>query len=127
MEAEEQLVVERGTAGRKISDYMCRGATKNRVISRDHGERNLGKHYCSLRVAVGFSGGNTDGVQGGHEECQKRLNFLMAERVERAHLNRVLPSSTELKRPHMRTKEEERGDLPPTKRHHDFITVTSPA
>ena len=25
---------------------------------------------------VGFSGGNTDEVQGGHEECQKDLIFL---------------------------------------------------
>ena len=66
-----------------------------------------------------YSGGNTDGVQGGHEECQKRLKFSMAERVKRAHLNRVLPSSTELKRQHMRMKRGEPGDTPNRK---DIVT-----
>ena len=54
---------------------------------------NGGKYYTArlatwwiaYRVAVAtekesnllvYSGGNTNGVQGGHEECQKRLNFL---------------------------------------------------
>ena len=40
----------------------------------------------------------------------------MAVRVKRAYLNKLLPSSKELKRLHMQTKEEEQGDMPSTKR-----------
>ena len=51
----------------------------------------------------------------------------MAEWAKRAHLNRVLPRSTELKRPHMRIEKEEPGDMPQQKDISDFTTVTWPA
>ena len=39
---------------------------------------------------------NTNRVQGRHEECQKRLDFLMAAWAKGAHFNIPLPSATEL-------------------------------
>ena len=56
----------------------------------------------------------------------KDAEFFMAEWAKRAHLNRHLLSSTELKRP--QTADEKRtGRHAPTRNHHDFTTVTSPA
>ena len=46
----------------------------------------------------------------------RKIKISMAERVKRDDLNRLLPSSTELKRLRMQTKEKERGDLLPTKK-----------
>ena len=62
----------------------------------------------------------------GTRSVRSVLIFSMAEWVKLAHLNRLLPSSAELKRLYMRKKEEYWGDLLPTKRYHDFTKVTSP-